>query len=83
MLEEIADRIANAQRLLGEVARIEFEDPDDNAKSVHDSDLDAVDAELTEVLDMIERFKKPVSPPATIPFDQAPELRVMTEGESQ
>ncbi len=79
MLEEVADKIANALELLGQVARIEFEDLDDNARSVHDTDLDAVKTELTGTLDLISLLEKPATPPAAIPFDQAAPLRVMAE----
>ena len=79
MLEEIADRIVRAQELLGEVARIDDEQlPDDNEICAIAGTIREAQAATAEALELIDQIQKS-TPPATIPFDQATGLRVMTE----
>lgn len=83
MLEDIAGRIVRAQELLGEVARIDDEQlPDDNEICAIAGTIREAQVEHTEALKLIEQMQHP-TPSVTLPFDQATELRVMTEGESQ
>lgn len=85
MLDEIADLIANAQRLLGQIPRLCDEDRGYNELSGIDDELDEARAELAEASAMAERALRltPAAPPVTIPFDQAAGMRVTEEGETQ